>query len=94
MLLDIELKLRLKVDLLLFLLLLVRSRGRGATCRPGLLIVVDRSWRLRRDVVTILLESAVTAVAATELEHDVVALVTPEVGNPLKIRKCTKLFVK
>ena len=33
-----------------------------------------------------------TAVAAAELEHDVVALVSPEVGNPLQ-RKMYKLIV-
>lgn len=87
MILDIEIKLGLKVDLLLFLLLsLFGGLGRSPPCGPSLLVVIVRSriLRPRRDVVCILLEAAVSTVAATELEHDVIALVSPEVGNPLK----------
>ena len=87
MILDIEIKLGLEVDLLLFLLLsLFCGLGRSPPSGPSLMVVIIRSRMLRprRDVVSILLETAVSTVAATELEHDVIALVSPEVGNTLK----------
>ena len=86
--LNIEVELGLEVDLLLFLFLsLVSGLGRRPPCGPILLVVVvDRRRRLRPrgHPVNILLEAAVTTVAAAELEHDVVALVSPKVGNPLQ----------
>ena len=87
MILDIEIELGLEVDLLLFLLLsLLGGLGRSPPCGPSLLVVIVWSRILRpwRNVVCILLEAAVSTVTATELEHDVIALVSPQVGNPLK----------
>ena len=85
--LRIEVELRLQIRLLLFLFLLINSRSRSSSYSSVNVvnsIPSSSDWfRFGRNIVRILPDAAMTTVTGAELEHQVITLVGPDVGQAL-----------